>query len=107
MVDFNQLLKEAQGMQKKIQEIQQQMANNEYIGKSGGGLINVKISGCGKMRQIEIDNSLLTPDEKDILQDLIVAAFNDAKQRADQDAQNSTSGAFSNMGLPAGFKMPF
>jgi DNA-binding YbaB/EbfC family protein len=107
MVDFNQLLKQAQGMQKKMQEIQEQMANNEYMGKSGGGLINVKISGCGKMREIEIDNSLLTPDEKDILQDLIVAAFNDAKQKSDQDSQNSASGALGKMGLPAGFKMPF
>ncbi len=107
MVNFNQFLKQAQGMQKKMQEMQEQMANNEYIGKSGGGLINVTITGRGEMRKIEIDNTLLKADEKDILEDLIVAAFNDAKQKADQDSQNSMSGAFGNMGLPAGFKLPF
>ena len=107
MVNFNQLMKQAQGMQQKMQEMQEQMVNNEYIGKSGGGLISITINGRGEMRKIEIDNSLLKPEEKEILEDLIVAAFNDAKQKADQEAQSSMSGALGNLGLPPGFKMPF
>ena len=107
MVNFNQFLKQAQEMQKKMQSMQEQMANTEYSGKSGGGLINITVTGRGDIRKVEIDPSLLKPDEKEILEDLIVAAFNDAKQKVDQDSQNSMSNAFGGMPLPPGIKMPF
>lgn len=107
MVNFNQFLKQAQTMQKKMQDMQDQMANAEYLGKAGGNLVSVTISGKSEMKKIEIDPSLLKPEEKEMLEDLIVAAFNDAKQKADQDSQNSMTGAFGNMPLPPGFKMPF
>ena len=107
MVNFNQFLKQAQEMQKKMQSMQEQMASTEYSGKSGGGLINVTVTGRGDVCKVEIDPSLLKPDEKEILEDLIVAAFNDAKQKVDQDSQNSMSSAFGGMPLPPGIKMPF
>lgn len=106
-MDFNQFLKQAQGMQKKMQDMQDQMANAEYIGKAGGGLINITVTGRGEVRKVDIASSLLKANEKDILEDLIVAAFNDAKQKVDQDSQNSMSNAFGDLSLPPGLKMPF
>jgi DNA-binding YbaB/EbfC family protein len=107
MVDYNQFLKQAQGLQKKMQEMQDQMANAEYVGRSGGGLVNITVTGRGEVRKINIDSSLLKPEEKEILEDLIVAAFNDAKQKVDQDSQNSMSNTFGDLSLPPGLKMPF
>ena len=107
MVNFNQFLKQAQSMQKKMQEMQEQMANTEYTGKSGGGLVHILVSGKGDARKATIDPSLLKESEKEILEDLIVAAFNDAKSKVDQDSQDSMSSTFGNIGLPPGLKMPF
>ncbi|XVN43152.1 MAG: YbaB/EbfC family nucleoid-associated protein [Candidatus Rickettsia vulgarisii] len=107
MVNFNQFLKQAQSMQKKMQEMQDQMANTEYTGKAGGGLVNITVTGRGEARKISIDSSLLKETEKEMLEDLIVAAFNDAKKKVDEDSQNSMSSAFGGMGLPPGLKMPF
>lgn len=107
MVNFNQFLKQAQSMQKKMQEMQEQMASTEYSGKSGGGLVHILVNGRGEVRKVTIDPSLLKETEKEILEDLIVAAFNDAKSKVDQDSQDSMSSAFGNIGLPPGLKMPF
>ena len=107
MINFDQFLKQAQGMQKKMQELQDQMANTEYTGKAGGNLVSIKVTGRGELKNVEIDKSLLKPEEQEILQDLIVAAFNDAKQKVDQDSQNSMASNFGDMKLPNGLKMPF
>lgn len=107
MVNFNQFLKQAQSMQKKMQEMQDQMANTEYTGKAGGGLVHITVTGKGEARKISIDSSLLKETEKEMLEDLIVAAFNDAKNKVDDDSQNSMSSAFGSMSLPPGLKMPF
>ncbi|AJQ52304.1 MAG: YbaB/EbfC family nucleoid-associated protein [Rickettsia conorii subsp. raoultii] len=107
MVNFNQFLKQAQSMQKKMQEAQEQMANARYTGKAGGGLVEVIATGKGEVEKISIDESLLKAEEKELLEDLIKVAFNDAKQKCDEDSQNSLSGALNGMSLPPGFKMPF
>ncbi|MDN3030237.1 MAG: YbaB/EbfC family nucleoid-associated protein [Candidatus Tisiphia sp.] len=107
MVNFNQFLKQAQSMQKKMQEMQEQMASTEYFGKAGGGLVNITVSGRGEVRKVSIDASLLKDTEKELLEDLIVAAFSDAKSKVDEDSQNSMHNAFGNIGLPPGLKMPF
>lgn len=107
MVNFNQFLKQAQGMQKKMQEAQEQMANTRYTGKAGGGLVEIIATGRGEIEKVSIDVSLLKEEEKEILEDLIKVAINDAKQKSDQDSQNSLSGALGGMSLPPGFKMPF
>jgi len=107
MVNFNQFLQQAQSMQAKMQEMQEQMGQTEYIGKAGGGLVTMITTGRGEMRKITIDPSLIKPEEKEILEDLIVAAFNDAKSKADADSQNSMTSAFGNISLPPGIKMPF
>jgi len=102
-MDINQLMKQAQTMQKKMKEMQEQIATQDFEGKSGGGLVSVIMSGSGEMKKLSIDPSLINEDEKEMLEDLIVAAHNDAKSKADQESQNSMSGAFGNMGgLPPG-----
>ena len=94
-------------MQKKVQEMQDQMAATEYQGKAGGGLVSITTTGRGEPRKVEIDPSLLKPEEKEILEDLIVAALNDARQKVDNDSQQAMSSTLGNMGLPPGIKFPF
>lgn len=105
MVNFNQMMKQAQVMQKQMQEVQEQIANKEYIGNAGGGVVTITLNGKGNMQKILINQSLLKEEEKEILEDLIVAAFNDAKQKLEQDSQESMSNLLGGA-MPAGFKMP-
>jgi DNA-binding YbaB/EbfC family protein len=106
-MDINQPMKQAQVMQKKMKDMQEQIAKKEFQGKSGGGLVIVTMTGNGEMQKISIDPSLLKPDDKEILEDLIIAAYNDAKAKADQESKNSMTGAFGNLaGLP-GMNLPF
>jgi len=106
-MDMNQLMKQAQVMQKKMKEMQEEIAKKEFEGKSGGGLIVVTMTGNGEMHKISIDPSLLKADDKEILEDLIIAAYNDSKTKADQESKNSMTGAFGNLsGLP-GMNLPF
>ncbi len=105
-MNINQLMKQAQSMQKKMQEFKDKMASSEYTGKSGGGLVSLVINGDTILKSISIDSSLLKESEKEMLEDLIVAAFNDAKNKLDSDSQNQLSG-LGGMGLPPGFKMSF
>jgi DNA-binding YbaB/EbfC family protein len=107
MVNFNQFLKQAQAMQQKMQDAQEQMAQTQYIGKAGGGLVEIIATGRGEIQKVSIDLSLLKEEEKEMLEDLIKVAVNDAKQKCDQDSQNSLSNALGGMSLPPGFKMPF
>lgn len=102
-MNINQLMKQAQSMQKKMKEMQEEIAAKEFEGKAGGGLVSIVMSGNGEMRKTSIDPSLLKEDEKEMLEDLIVAAHNDAKAKADEESKNGMAGAFGNMGgLPPG-----
>ena len=87
-MNINQLMKQAQVMQKKMKELQEEIAKKEFEGKSGGGIVSVKMSGNGEMHKISIDPSLLKPDDKEILEDLIIAAYNDAKAKAESSGQD-------------------
>ncbi|HJK88478.1 MAG: YbaB/EbfC family nucleoid-associated protein [Candidatus Megaira endosymbiont of Mesostigma viride] len=104
-MNINQLMKQAQVMQKKMKELQEEIAKKEFEGKSGGGLILVTMSGNGEMQKISIDPSLLKPEDREILEDLIIAAYNDAK--ADQESKSSMTGAFGNFGGLPGMNLPF
>lgn len=100
-MNINQLMKQAQVMQKEMQE---EIASKQYIGKSGGGLVTVSMSGSGEMLKASLDPSLLKAYEKEMLEDLIVAAHNDAKAKADEDSKSNMSNAFGDLGkLPPGF----
>jgi len=107
MVDMNQFMKQAQAMQQKMMEAQEKMANAEFVGKSGGGSVEITINGKGDLNKVKIDPELANKDEVEIIEDLVVAAFHDAKQKLDEESQNSMSGMMGGMKLPPGFKMPF
>lgn len=97
-------MRQAQEMQKKMQKIQEDLANNEYEGSAGGGMVKVVINGAGAAKKVSIDETLINKDEKEILEDLLVAAFNDAKKKADEGSNDALKSATSGIPLPAGFK---
>ena len=102
-MDIKKLMKQAQTMQKKMQEMQAEIAKKEFEGKSGGGLVSLIMSGNGEMSKVNISPSLLKEDEKEMLEDLIVAAYNEAKTKADEESKNNMSGAFGDLGgMPPG-----
>ncbi|MFP4638959.1 MAG: YbaB/EbfC family nucleoid-associated protein [Guyparkeria sp.] len=100
------LMKQAQAMQENMQRMQEEVANMEVEGQSGGGLVKVTMTGKHEARRVEIDPSLLE-DDKEMLEDLIAAAINDASRRIEQEQQEKMSGMTAGMNLPPGFKMPF
>ncbi|MBW6493021.1 MAG: YbaB/EbfC family nucleoid-associated protein [Burkholderiaceae bacterium] len=100
------LMKQAQQMQENMRKTQEQLAAIEVEGQSGAGLVKVTINCRNDVRRISIDPSLLGED-RDMLEDLVVAAVNDALRKAEQKSQEKMSGVTSAMGLPAGFKLPF
>ena len=100
-MNINQLMKQAQSMQKKMKEMQAEIATKNFEGQSGGGLVSVTMSGNGEMKKLAIDPSLLKEDDKEMLEDLVVAAHNEAKSKAEEESKNSMSGAFGDLaGLP-------
>ena len=99
-MDMKTLMRQAQEMQKKMQEAQEKLANTEFEGNSGGGLVKIVMDGSGFAKEIYIDLSLMKADEKDILEDLIVAAINDAKKKSDDSSANSMSSLTGGMNLP-------
>ena len=100
------LMKQAQEMQEKMQKAQEELANAEVTGESGAGLVSIVMTGRHDVRRVNIDASLLEED-KEILEDLIAAAVNDAVRKVEQNTQESMAGMTAGMQLPPGFKMPF
>ncbi|PSW07505.1 YbaB/EbfC family nucleoid-associated protein [Photobacterium lipolyticum] len=100
------MMKQAQQMQERMQKMQEEIANMEVTGESGAGLVKVTITGSHSVRRVELDDSLME-DDKDMLEDLIAAAFNDAARRVEDAQKEKMAGVTGGMNLPAGFKMPF
>jgi nucleoid-associated protein EbfC len=97
----------AQNIQRQMEEAQTTLDAIEVEGVSGGGLVKVKASAKGRIISLAIDDSLIVPDDKQMLEDLVIAAFNDAREKADA-ASNAEMGKMSKgLPLPAGFKLPF
>jgi nucleoid-associated protein EbfC len=103
---IGQLMKQAQQMQAEMQKAQEEMANMTVTGESGAGMVKITMTCKHEVRSLDIDDSLLG-DDKDMLEDLIVAAFNDALRRAEQAIQEKFSGMASGLNLPPGMKLPF
>ena len=107
MKNIGQLMKQAQAMQEKMAEIQARLDAVEMTGRAGGGVVAVTLNGKGDLKAVKIDKSLVDPEEVEVLEDLIVAAFADAKRKvaahAEQEMQKLTGG----LQLPGGFKLPF
>lgn len=100
------LMKQAQQMQEKMQRMQEEVAKLEVTGESGGGMVKITMTGKHEVRRVSIDDSLLQ-DDKEMLEDLIAAAINDAARRIEQNQQEKMSGVTAGMNLPAGMKLPF
>lgn len=97
----------AETIQKQMGEAQGRLDQLEVEGVSGGGLVKIRCSAKGRIIAVSIDDSLMQPSEKPILEDLVAAAFNDARAKADQVSNEEMSKVQQGMGLPPGFKMPF
>ena len=102
---INQLLQQAQKMQADVQKAQQELATVEVEGQSGGGLVTINMNCQHEVRQVTIDPSVLE-DDKDMLEDLVAAAINDAVHKVSRTTQERMSGLASGLNLPAGFKLP-
>ena len=107
MVNLGNMMKQAQQLQKKMAEAQNKLNDIEVEGTSGGGLIKVKATAKGIIKRISIDDSLIKQDEKEILEDLIVAAINDAKEKGEAAAQEEMKNLTGGLPLPPGMKLPF
>ena len=107
MKNLGNLMKQAQQMQAKMGEMQAKLDLMEVTGASGGGMVQVLINGKGELRKLKIDPSLVDPNDVEVLEDLIVAAFNDAKTKVDATMQDEMKMMTGGMNLPAGFKLPF
>ena len=103
---LDQVQKQAQQMQDKMQKMQEEIAQLEVTGESGAGLVKVTINGAHNCRRVEIDPSLLE-DDKEMLEDLVAAAFNDAARRIEETQKEKMASVSAGMQLPPGFKMPF
>jgi DNA-binding YbaB/EbfC family protein len=106
MTDFNNMLKQAQEMQTKMMDAQKKIEEIEAEGSAGGGLVKVSVNGKNHVTNVTIDPSLLVVDEVDILEDLILAAHNDAKDKVQQKSADEMSSITGGLKLPPGFKMP-
>jgi nucleoid-associated protein EbfC len=105
MRDMMGLMKQAQAMQQKMQDVQAELDGLEVEGASGGGVVTVKVTGKGALKAIAIDPSLMVPDEKEILEDLIVAAMNDARVKAERTMQERMAEITKGLPLPPGMKL--
>lgn len=103
---IGQLMKQAQQMQADMQKAQEEMANLTVTGESGAGLVRITMTCKHEVRALDIDQSLFDED-KDMLEDLIIAAFNDAQRRVESTVQEKFSGMTAGMSLPPGMKLPF
>jgi DNA-binding YbaB/EbfC family protein len=100
------LMKQAQQMQERVQKLQEEVAKAEVTGESGAGMVKITMTGRHDVRKVDIDSSLLAED-KDVLEDLIAAAMNDAVRRAEKNQQEKMSELTAGIPLPPGFKLPF
>ncbi len=103
---IGQLMKQAQQMQADMQKAQEEMAQLIVVGEAGGGMVKVTMTCKHQISALEIDDALVG-DDKDMLEDVIVAAFNDALRKVDSTVQEKFSGLTAGMGLPPGIKLPF
>ncbi|UAB76818.1 YbaB/EbfC family nucleoid-associated protein [Erythrobacter sp. SCSIO 43205] len=98
--------KAAETIQKQMGDMQVKLDSIEVEGQAGGGLVKVRASAKGRILSVSIDESLMKPEEKNIVEDLVTAAFNDARDRADRVSEEQMKEMSSGMGLPPGFNLP-
>ncbi|GHB55344.1 nucleoid-associated protein [Psychrosphaera saromensis] len=100
------IMKQAQAMQDKMAKVQEDLAKMEVVGESGAGLVKVTMLGSHSVKRVDIDESLME-DDKDMLEDLVAAAINDAVRRVEENNKEQMSKVTGGMGMPPGMKLPF
>jgi nucleoid-associated protein EbfC len=100
------MMKQAQKMQEDMQKAQEEIANMEVEGQSGGGMVKVAMNGRHEVRRVNLDDSLME-DDKEMIEDLLAAAVNDAVRKIEAQSQEKMSGVTAGMNLPGGMKLPF
>jgi hypothetical protein len=103
--DLGGLMAQAQQMQQKIKDLQAELERQEIVGSSGAGMVKVTLNGKGETRKVEIDASLFKPDDKGVVEDLIVAAANDARSKVEAAMQEQMKQITGGLPLPPGFKL--
>lgn len=106
MKNLSQLMKQAQAMQENMQKAQEELASTQVQGEAGGGMVRVTMTCKYEVKQVSIEDSLVGED-KEMLEDLVAAAFNDATRKAEQEIQERMSSVTGGLDLPAGMKLPF
>ena len=107
MKDVMGMMKQVQAMQAKMQDLQAELERTEVEGVAGGGLVKVRLTAKGEMKGISLDDSLLKPEEKEIVEDLILAAHNDARAKGDRLMQEKMGALTAGLPIPPGMKLPF
>jgi nucleoid-associated protein EbfC len=107
MKNLADIMKQVQSMQSRMSDMQEKLEGLTVTGQSGGGMVKITMSGKGVLKGLDIDSSLLKPEEKDILEDLIVAAHADAKTKAEAAAAEEMKAITGGLPLPPGMKLPF
>jgi hypothetical protein len=107
MVDIMGLMKKAQAMQAKMKDVQDELERLEVEGQSGGGMVKVTLNGKGQMKAVALDPSLMKPDDREMTEDLIVAAHADARAKADRLTEEKMQEVTAGLPLPPGMKLPF
>lgn len=107
MKNLGKMMKQAQEMQGKMTQMQEELQKSEHTGTSGGGLVNVTLNGKFEMRTLKIDPSIFSSDDAEMVEDLVVAAFNDAKRKVDEFSKNEMAKVTGGLDLPEGMNLPF
>ena len=107
MADFLGLMKQAAELKSKMEAMQAELDRLEVEGTAGGGMVTVRLSAKGELKGLQVDPSLMKPDEKEIVEDLIVAAHADARAKADRVTEEKMKEMTSGLSLPPGMKLPF
>jgi nucleoid-associated protein EbfC len=106
-MDIMGMMKKAQAVQAKLQEAQEELGRLEVEGQAGGGMVSLTLNAKGELKGVRIDASLLTPADKEMLEDLIIAAFADGKAKADRATAEKMQALTEGLPLPPGMKLPF
>ncbi|EMD82936.1 YbaB/EbfC family nucleoid-associated protein [Pacificimonas flava] len=107
MNNIEDIMKAAQGVQEEMNKAQAKLDTMEVTGEAGGGLVTVRATAKGRILGVSIDESLMTPGDKEMVEDLVTAAFNDARGKADAKSAEELGKMTSGLPLPPGFKLPF
>ena len=107
MKNLSGLMKQAQQMQTKMAEMQAQLETVEMTGVAGGGMVQLTLNGKGDLKKLALDKAVVDPEEVEVLEDLIVAAFNDARAKVSAHAEGEMQKLTGGLALPGGFKLPF